>query len=179
MEWVKGWGPGPAKYFQNFQNMPSLWRHLQKTPTENEKRFFSMSTRRLAESVEALNSSLALAAGDLWPNKGRPIAVVKGLKGGRAKMLTSANNNINILSLYKHLKKTDILNWNVFFIANCIPSQVFRRFEKLSSSFWRRVIACSGTPPRVTFEGEKFWSIFGWWAIIFAPDMLESTSKAL
>jgi len=33
-----------------------------------------MSTRRLAESVEGLNSSLALAA-----EKGRPIAVVKGL----------------------------------------------------------------------------------------------------
>jgi len=38
-----------------------------------------MSTRRLAESVEGLNSSLALTAGDLWPKKGRPIAVVKGL----------------------------------------------------------------------------------------------------
>jgi len=59
--------------------MPSLWRYLQKTPTENEKRFFLMSTGRLAESVEGLNSSLALAAGDLWPKKGRPIAVVKGL----------------------------------------------------------------------------------------------------
>jgi len=40
-----------------------------------------MSTRRLAESVKGLNSSLALAAGDLWPKKGRPIAVVKSLKG--------------------------------------------------------------------------------------------------
>jgi len=38
-----------------------------------------MATRRLAESVEGLNSSLALAAGDLWPKTGRPIAVVKGL----------------------------------------------------------------------------------------------------
>jgi len=35
-----------------------------------------MSTRRLAETVEGLNSSLA---GALWPKKGRPIAVVKGL----------------------------------------------------------------------------------------------------
>jgi len=35
-----GWGPGPAKCGQNVQNMPSLWRHLQKTPTENEKNFF-------------------------------------------------------------------------------------------------------------------------------------------
>jgi len=71
---------GGAKGDQNFQNMPSLWRHLQKTPNENEKRFISMSTRRLAESVEGLNSSLALAAGDLWPKKGRPIAAVKRLK---------------------------------------------------------------------------------------------------
>jgi len=38
-----------------------------------------MSTTRLAESIEGLNSSLALAAGDLWPKKGRPIAAVKGL----------------------------------------------------------------------------------------------------
>jgi len=39
-----------------------------------------MSTRRLAESVEGLNSSLAVAAGDLWPKNFRPIAVVKGLR---------------------------------------------------------------------------------------------------
>ena len=32
--------------------------------TENKKIFFSISTRRHAESVEGLNSSLALAAGD-------------------------------------------------------------------------------------------------------------------
>jgi len=35
-----GRGPGPAKKGQNFQNMPSLWRHLQKTPTETENCFF-------------------------------------------------------------------------------------------------------------------------------------------
>ena len=49
-------------------------------PHRKRKTFFSMSTRRLAESVEGLNSSLALVAGDLWPKKGRLIAVVKGLK---------------------------------------------------------------------------------------------------
>jgi len=38
-----------------------------------------MSTRRLAESVEGLSSSLVLTAGDLWPKKGWPIAVVVGL----------------------------------------------------------------------------------------------------
>jgi len=41
-----------------------------------------MSTRTLAESVEGLNSSLALAAGDLWPKMGRPITAVKGLENG-------------------------------------------------------------------------------------------------
>ena len=41
-----------------------------------------MSTRRLAESVEGLNSSLALAAGDLWPKKGEPIYwLARSLKG--------------------------------------------------------------------------------------------------
>jgi len=29
-----------------------------------------------------------------------------------------------------------------FFIANYIPSRVFRGFEQLSGSIWRRVIAC-------------------------------------
>jgi len=36
-----------------------------KTPTENEKNFFSISTTRLAESVEGLNSSLAQSPGGL------------------------------------------------------------------------------------------------------------------
>jgi len=40
------------------------------------KFFFSMLTRRIAESVKGLNSSLALAAGDLWPKKGKPIFIV-------------------------------------------------------------------------------------------------------
>ena len=44
--------------------------------------FFSISTRGLAESVEGLNSFLALPAGDLWPKKGRPIYwLVRSLKG--------------------------------------------------------------------------------------------------
>jgi len=31
--------------------------------------------------------------------------ILRALQGGRAKMLTSAKNNTNILSLYKHSKK--------------------------------------------------------------------------
>jgi len=48
-------------------------------PLLKMKNVFSMLTRRLAESVEGLNSSLVLVAGNLWPKKGWPIAVVKGL----------------------------------------------------------------------------------------------------
>jgi len=41
-----------------------------------------MSTRRLAESLEGLNSSVALVDGDLWPQKGEPIYwLVRSLKG--------------------------------------------------------------------------------------------------
>jgi len=58
-------GPGPAKGSQNFQNMPSLWRHLQKSPHRKRKTFFSILTTRLAESVDGLDNSLAQSPGEL------------------------------------------------------------------------------------------------------------------
>jgi len=36
------WGPAPAKGGLLFQNMSSLWRHLQKHPHRNQKLFFSI-----------------------------------------------------------------------------------------------------------------------------------------
>ena len=60
-----GWGPGPAKGGQNFQNMPSLWRRLQKSPHRKRITFFSILTTRLAESVDGLDSSLAHSPGEL------------------------------------------------------------------------------------------------------------------
>jgi len=48
------------------------------SPTDNHKAktefFFSIGTKRLPESVEGLNSSLALAAGEFWPKKYRPLS---------------------------------------------------------------------------------------------------------
>jgi len=61
-----GWGPGLAKGDQNFQNMHRDVTY--RKPPPKTKNVFFMSTRRLAESVEGLNSSLALAACNLWPN---------------------------------------------------------------------------------------------------------------
>jgi len=75
--------PGLSKDGQSNSKTPLLVMF----PPENLKPktknvFLSMSTRRLAESVEGLNSSLALAAGNLWPKKGAPICWrVLSLKG--------------------------------------------------------------------------------------------------
>ena len=54
-----GWGPGPAKRDQNFQNMLSLWRHLQKNPTENENFFFDVNWKTcwIRRGFEQLSSS--------------------------------------------------------------------------------------------------------------------------
>ena len=69
---------GQAKMAKIMQKHPYFWRPPQKNF------FFSILTPRLAESVEGLNSSLVLAAGDLWSKKeGANMlahAVVKGLK---------------------------------------------------------------------------------------------------
>ena len=73
---------GQAKMAKITQKRPYLCRSPQKTSNPKRKIFFLMSTRRLAESVEGLNSSLALAAGDLWPKKGAPICWrARSLKG--------------------------------------------------------------------------------------------------
>jgi len=61
---------GQAKMDKITQKHPYLRRSPQETWKAKRKMLFSMSTKRLAESVEGLNSSLA--AGDLWPKKGAP-----------------------------------------------------------------------------------------------------------
>jgi len=60
-----GWGPGLAKGGQNFQNMVLHDVTSRNAPTENKKRFFSILTTRLAESVDGLNSSVAQSPGEL------------------------------------------------------------------------------------------------------------------
>jgi len=59
---------GQVKVAKKMQNTPTCDVPPSKRQTKNKNIFF-MLTRRLAESVDGLNSSLALAAGDLWPKK--------------------------------------------------------------------------------------------------------------
>ena len=77
-----GWGPGPGKCGQ--KKHPHLQRSSQQT--ENEKRFFSILSRRLAESVDGLDSSLAQSPGELWPKECEPIyGLSRSLKGSTLK----------------------------------------------------------------------------------------------
>jgi len=78
--WIRA--QGQAKVAKKMQKHAHLWRSPQRTPNQKQKKFFSMSTRRLGESVEGLNSSLALAASNLWPKMREPICwLAWSLKG--------------------------------------------------------------------------------------------------
>jgi len=59
-----GWGPGSGKGGQKTQKHPPLVAFPPENTKPKTKNFFSISTRRLVESVEGLNSSLALVKGE-------------------------------------------------------------------------------------------------------------------
>jgi len=59
------WGPGPGKGSQKKQKHPHLQRSPQRTPNRKRKPFFSISSRKLAESEDGLDSSLAQSGGEL------------------------------------------------------------------------------------------------------------------
>ena len=62
-----GWAPGPANISKTRLHCDVTSR---KPPPKAKKFFFSISTRRLAESVEGSNSSLAQSPGELEDCKG-------------------------------------------------------------------------------------------------------------
>jgi len=60
---------GLAKGGQISKTCPHCDVTSRKPQIQSEQMFFSISTRRLAESVEGLNSSLARLSGELWDCK--------------------------------------------------------------------------------------------------------------
>jgi len=73
---------GQPKMAKIFKTCPLCDVTSRKPPTETENCFFCILTRTLAESVEGLNNSLALASGDLWQKKSAPICwLARSLKG--------------------------------------------------------------------------------------------------
>jgi len=107
-----GWGPGPGKGGQKKPNHPHLWRSPQRTQKRKRKTFFfSISSRRRAESVDGLDSSLAQSAGDLWICKGRVKEVARaGLKGldktSHTLFLTHAHTNLQRWCKFFHQYNT-------------------------------------------------------------------------
>ena len=62
-QWI--WVQGQVKVAKKTQKHRHLWRSPQRTPNRKRKTFFSISTRRLAESVDGLDSSLTQSPGEL------------------------------------------------------------------------------------------------------------------
>ena len=60
-----GWGPGQVKVAKKIKNTPTCSGPPSKPQTENENRFFPISSRRLAESEDGFDSSLAQSPGEL------------------------------------------------------------------------------------------------------------------
>ena len=59
------WRPGPVKVGQKTQNTPTLRASPRRTPYPNQNIVFLIEPRRLVASLEGLNNSLAIAAGEL------------------------------------------------------------------------------------------------------------------
>jgi len=78
-----GWGPEPGKGGQKKAKTPPLVVVPQRTPNRKRKMFFSISSRRLFESVDGLDSSLAPSAGELWSCKNLQTWVKKVARAGR------------------------------------------------------------------------------------------------
>jgi len=80
-EWLAGLAPKPRlPQSQMYESMPPLWRHHKKTNLNKKNSL--IKTRRLAESAEGLNNSLALSVVKLWLDKFIAILVaLRSVKG--------------------------------------------------------------------------------------------------
>ena len=79
-QWVGA--QGQVKVAKISQTCPHCDVTSRKRQSENKKRFFFDSTRRLAASVEGLNSSLAQLPGELWSCKNLKSRVTKVARAG-------------------------------------------------------------------------------------------------
>ena len=76
----------------------------------NEKKLFSISTRRLADSAEGLNSSLAQSAGELWPEMSRPLWwPTRYLKGATSSKDDFAPKCLKTSPVYSIISNTSVV----------------------------------------------------------------------
>ena len=99
--------------------------------------------------------------------------------------MTSSQNMkicINILSLCIHQQKTRNPKSECFFIANSMTSRVFRGFERLSSSYWRWVIASYSqgwNSPQISVCGRKLLTVFWFMSHNFRTRYASNQSRTL
>jgi len=67
------WRPGPVKVGQKKPKHPHFASLSQAKPSPKSNKFFLIEPRRLAASIEGLNNSLAIAAGELYPKNLAPM----------------------------------------------------------------------------------------------------------
>jgi len=92
-KWLVGLATRARQSWPKIRKHPHLRRSHREPQTQNWKKllFFSTETKRLPESIEGLNSSLALAAGDLWPKSA-------GHRSGRRGRWRVLKRHINLCS---------------------------------------------------------------------------------
>jgi len=113
--------PRAGKIGQKYVETSLLWRPTQRTPNTKLKFCFSISTRRLAESVDGLNSSLGQLAGELWRCK-----TLQKKWRTRGWNLNKTESSEKIFSNWcKHKIKKNFMgysNW-AFGLCHCQPEQ--------------------------------------------------------
>jgi len=85
------WRLGPGKVGHKNAKTPTC--KVSQGCRQTGKKVFSVGTRRLAESVEGLNISLALAAGELWPKA----VAARGENGRKGCEISSLVEHIGLL----------------------------------------------------------------------------------
>jgi len=86
---------------------------------------------------------------------------------------------MNILPSCKHQRKKRHIKLKYVFFCKLEDFLIFRGFVKISSSICWRVMAMGQKYPRLPLVEFNCLPIFSFWAIMFAPDLLEIQSSAV
>ena len=70
--------PRASQNWWKIKKHPHFVRSSQENSKSKSKKYFLIETRQLAASVEGLNTSLATAAGELWPKSAGHCSALKG-----------------------------------------------------------------------------------------------------
>ena len=117
------WAPGPRKVGNKNAKTTPLVTSPQENPKPKSENIFWVGTRRLAESVKGLNTSLAAVAYELWSKEYRPIhRPARSLKGQQMKSIKNCQI-LNFFAVWFFPDEEDNNHLNIFVF-------VFHKFMK-------------------------------------------------